>query len=62
MSTVRKALHLAGLTEVLAEEAECIVANLIYRGYVRGYISHEKQMIVLAAKDTFPSLQQRGGT
>jgi hypothetical protein len=38
------------------DEAECITANMIFRGYVRGYISHEKRMLVLAAKNTFPKL------
>jgi hypothetical protein len=45
--------------DVAVEEAECIIANMIYRGYVKGYISHEKQMVVLAAKDPFPSLALR---
>lgn len=38
------------------DEAECIAAGMIYRGFVRGYISHEKRMVVLAAKDPFPRL------
>ncbi|GJJ07214.1 hypothetical protein Clacol_001414 [Clathrus columnatus] len=32
------------------EEAECLVANMIHKGYVRGYISHERGMVVLSAK------------
>lgn len=40
----------------LLDEAECITAGMIFRGFVRGYISHEKRMVVLAAKDPFPSL------
>jgi hypothetical protein len=36
------------------DEIECILANLIYRGYVRGYISHSKRVLVLSKKDPFP--------
>mmetsp|Transcript_6793 Transcript_6793/g.9171 ORF Transcript_6793/g.9171 Transcript_6793/m.9171 type:complete len:113 (-) Transcript_6793:44-382(-) len=36
------------------DEVECILANLIYRGYVRGYISHSKRILVLSKKDPFP--------
>jgi len=39
----------------MLDEAECITAAMIFRGFVRGYISHEKRMVVLAAKDPFPS-------
>jgi len=59
ISSVHKALHMSGI-DVAVEEAECIIANMIYRGYVKGYISHEKQMVVLAAKDPFPSLALQG--
>lgn len=41
------------------EEAECLVANMIYKGFMRGYISHEKQMVVLAKTDAFPRLADR---
>ena len=36
------------------DEVECILANLIYRGYVRGYLSHSKRMLVLSKRDPFP--------
>ena len=41
------------------EEAECLVANMIYKGFMRGYISHEKQMVVLANANAFPRLGDR---
>jgi len=41
------------------EEAECLVANQIYRNFIRGYISHEKQMVVLASTNTFPRVADR---
>ena len=51
-------LQVAG-SDVQVEEAECLVANMIYRGYIRGYISHEKQMVVLANTNPFPNLADR---
>lgn len=50
------ALVIAGQEEMTAEEAECLVANMIYKGFMRGYISHEKQMVVIAKTDAFPRL------
>ncbi|TFY69177.1 hypothetical protein EVG20_g3258 [Dentipellis fragilis] len=52
------ALRIAGM-DVPPEEAECLVANMIYKGYMRGYISHERQMVVLANTNTFPRLVDR---
>lgn len=37
------------------DEIECILANLIYDGHVRGYLSHEKRVIVLSKLNPFPS-------
>ena len=36
------------------DEIECILANLIYRGYIKGYISHTKRMLELSKRDPFP--------
>jgi hypothetical protein len=36
------------------DEVECIISNLIYRGYVRGYLSHAKRILVLSKRDPFP--------
>lgn len=38
------------------DEAECISANMIFRGFAKGYISHERRIMVLSAKDPFPKL------
>ena len=35
---------------------ECIVANLIYRKYVKGYLSHQHSVAVLSKADPFPPL------
>lgn len=36
------------------DEVECIIANLIYKGIIRGYIAHSKRFLVLSKKDAFP--------
>lgn len=38
------------------DEVECIVANMVYRKYIKGYISHKNAVIVLSKKDPFPKL------
>jgi hypothetical protein len=38
------------------DELECILANLIYQGYVKGYISHQLKVLVVSAKNAFPAL------
>ena len=37
------------------DEVECILANLIYKGYVRGYLSHTKRVLVVSKRDPFPT-------
>ncbi|KAI0638471.1 hypothetical protein C8Q77DRAFT_1091300 [Trametes polyzona] len=46
-------------SEITSDEAECLVANMIFKGFIRGYISHEKQMVVLANTNAFPRLVDR---
>jgi len=52
------AVRVVGM-DVDIEEVECYVANMIYRGLIKGYISHEKQTVVLAANDAFPRVADR---
>ena len=59
VSMFHAALQIAGKDEISSDEAECLVANMIYKGFMRGYISHEKQMVVLAKTDAFPRLADR---
>lgn len=58
ISMFHTALKISG-NDVSVEEAECLVANQIYKNFIRGYISHEKQMVVLASVNTFPRLADR---
>lgn len=37
------------------DEVECILANLIYRGIIRGYIAHAKRYLVLSKQNAFPA-------
>ncbi|ODN82197.1 hypothetical protein L202_02487 [Cryptococcus amylolentus CBS 6039] len=53
IGTFQMALRLSGAV-VEGEEVECMVANMIYRGYIKGYISHEKQIVVLGKTNPFP--------
>jgi hypothetical protein len=58
VANFHSSLRVSGM-DVSFEEAECLVANMIYKGYMRGYISHEKQMVVLANANAFPRLADR---
>ncbi|KAJ7937068.1 hypothetical protein B0H13DRAFT_2424303 [Mycena leptocephala] len=58
LSMFHCALRISGI-KVDIEEAECLVANMVYKGFMRGYISHEKQMVVLASTNAFPRLADR---
>ncbi|CAN8065018.1 unnamed protein product [Agarophyton chilense] len=41
------------------DEVECILANLIYNGYIKGYISHKVGYLVLSKKNPFPRVSDR---
>ncbi|KAF5363596.1 hypothetical protein D9756_000305 [Leucocoprinus leucothites] len=51
-------LKVSGI-ETTQEETECFLANMIHRGYIRGYISHERQIVVLAQANAFPRVVER---
>lgn len=57
VTTFHTGLRVAGM-DVSVEEAECLVANMIYRGFIRGYISHQLQMVVIAANNAFPPIAE----
>ncbi len=38
------------------DEVECVAANLIFRKYIKGYISHSHKVLVIAKNDPFPLL------
>jgi hypothetical protein len=39
-------------------ELQCLLANLIYRKYIKGYIAFKPRVLVLAKTDAFPDLSQ----
>lgn len=46
-----------GLSPFLhAAELQCILANLIYRKYIKGYLAYKPRVLVLAKADAFPDL------
>jgi len=38
----------------LTEHTKCVVVNLIHKGLVKGYVSYEREIVVLSANDAFP--------
>ncbi|XP_072179899.1 PCI domain-containing protein 2-like [Diadema setosum] len=50
------ALKFTGLEDVDKEEVECILANLIYKNYIKGYLSHAHQKLVVSKQNPFPPL------
>ncbi|KAL4450585.1 hypothetical protein ABPG77_000941 [Micractinium sp. CCAP 211/92] len=55
LAQFQAALAMQGL-EVDMDEVECIAANLIFRKYVKGYLSHKAKVMVVAKTDPFPPL------
>ncbi|KAJ1983920.1 COP9 signalosome (CSN) subunit [Dimargaris verticillata] len=49
------ALKFVGMA-IESAEVECMLAAMIYKGYIRGYLSHEHQTLVLSKNGPFPSL------
>lgn len=57
IQTFKQALEFEGL-HVDLEEAEWMLANMIFKGYMKGYLSHEKMFLVLSKDNPFPSVVQ----
>lgn len=59
---IKVATMLAALTSLGVEtdldEVECVLANLVFRKAVRGYISHSQRVVVLSKQKAFPSLSE----
>ncbi|KAI8060128.1 hypothetical protein BC940DRAFT_246897 [Gongronella butleri] len=49
----KDALQFVGVQATM-EETEWELATMIYNGYIKGYLSHERLMIVLSSTDPFP--------
>jgi hypothetical protein len=44
-------------TETDIDAVECLLANLIFMGYVKGYISHKQKVLVVSKKMAFPAIR-----
>ncbi|XP_069677150.1 PCI domain-containing protein 2 [Periplaneta americana] len=44
------------LDDIDLDETQCIVANLIYEGKIKGYISHQHKKLVVSKQNAFPAL------
>jgi len=50
------ALKLMKVEDVDEDETACILANLIYEGRIKGYISHQHQKLVVSKQNPFPAI------
>ncbi|XP_053563741.1 PCI domain-containing protein 2 [Bombina bombina] len=50
------ALKFMQVEDVDIDEVQCIIANLIYMGHIKGYISHQHQKLVVSKQNPFPPL------
>ncbi|KAG6496608.1 enhanced ethylene response protein 5-like [Zingiber officinale] len=55
IETAVKALNWLGM-DMDMDEAECIMAILIFKNLTKGYISHKNKVVVLSKQDPFPKL------
>lgn len=56
VEALQTALVSLGQTDVDLDETQCIVANLIYEGKIKGYISHQHRKVVVSKQNPFPPL------
>lgn len=60
VSSLQAALEFTGQVDVGLDETQCIVANLIYDGKIRGYISYQHRKVVVSKQQPFPILSSLG--
>ena len=53
----KRCLDAAGVV-MDTDEIECVLANLIYKGYIKGYISHQHGKLVVSKGNPFPALRE----
>lgn len=56
LAAFQSALGFVGETNISMDETHCIVANLIFEGKIKGYISHSHNKLVVSKQNPFPSL------
>ncbi|KAG2499740.1 hypothetical protein HYH03_002673 [Edaphochlamys debaryana] len=55
LALLEEALRLQGI-EKDPLELQCLIANLIFRKYVKGYLAYKSRVLVLAKAEAFPAL------
>ncbi|XP_032685717.1 PCI domain-containing protein 2 isoform X1 [Odontomachus brunneus] len=50
------ALQMYGMEDIDMDETECLLANLIYEGKIKGYISFQHKKLVISKQNPFPPL------
>ena len=48
----------SGQSEIDTDHTQCIIANLIHNGMVKGYISHKHQKVVVSKQNPFPMISK----
>lgn len=61
MNHFMAALNFVGIDDISMDETHCIVANLIFEGRIKGYISHQHNKLVVSKQNPFPPLNQVTG-
>jgi len=56
LETLLAALQMMKIEDIDIDETQCIVANLIYEGKIKGYISHQHKKLVVSKQNPFPPL------
>uniref|UniRef100_A0A7S0JEN6 PCI domain-containing protein n=1 Tax=Calcidiscus leptoporus TaxID=127549 RepID=A0A7S0JEN6_9EUKA len=56
ISKFRACLSATGV-EMDSDEIECLLANLVYSGYIKGYISHQHGKLVVSKGNAFPPVR-----
>ncbi|SCU96619.1 LAFA_0G07228g1_1 [Lachancea sp. 'fantastica'] len=50
--------HRESVSEATLDSTECVLANLIAKGYVKGYLSHSNRALVVSKTNAFPGMVQ----
>lgn len=58
LTHLQAGLEAAGADGVDLDEVECLLANLIFRKMIRGYLSHKPPVLVLAKQGAFKPLPE----
>lgn len=49
-----QAIEVSGIQNMAMEELQCIIVNLIHKGWIKGYLYFAKNTLVLSKTNPFP--------